>query len=111
MNENEQMTTPPAAGDRPSGWFAFQEKPVMLQLSEPYMACDYSYGPCVDKEGNVRATPILQGILHVEPDGAGGMMLVVEMHTGHGNDVVLIAVKPRDVVFCSHIVQSQIITQ
>jgi hypothetical protein len=83
----------------------------MLQLAEPYIACSYSYAPVHDKEGNVRATPILQGILHVEPDGSGGVMLVIEMRTGNANDVALIAVKPGDVVFCSHIVQSSLITQ
>jgi hypothetical protein len=99
------------AVERPSGWFNFNEKPVMLQFREPYIGVDYpAYRPTV-KDGGVVAAPVLNGILHVEPDGSGGVMLILERPTGHGGDTLLMAVKPADVVFCTHINESRIVTQ
>jgi hypothetical protein len=99
-------------GERPTGWFAFNEKPVMLQLREPYIGCTYAYQATQDESsGGVRAVPVLSGVLHVEPDGCGGVMLVVQMPTGHGSDFAMVALKPADVVYCTHIHQSRIVTQ
>ena len=98
-------------GERPSGWFAFNEKPVLLQFREPYFSVTYpAYEPQM-KEGGVVAVPVLNGILHVEPDGCGGVMLILERPTGHGSDTLLMAVKPADVVFCTHVHESRIVTQ
>jgi hypothetical protein len=113
LENKDAATEIPPPGERPSGWFAFNERPVMLQLEQPYIGCDYtdhSYGPAMDAEKNVRAVPLLTGILHVEPDGAGGVMLVLQMATGNGNDFALIAVKPKDILYCTHIHQSRIVT-
>lgn len=109
--ENSEATETPA-GERPSGWFVFNEKPVMLQLREPYIGCTYEYAPAMaeDKSG-VRAVPVLSGILHVEPNGNGGMMLVLKMPTGNGADFALVTVDPADVVYATHIHQSRIVTQ
>lgn len=98
-------------GERPTGWFAFNEKPVMVQLREPYIGCTYGYVPSMDQEGGVRAVPVLSGVLHVEPDGCGGVMLVVQQPTGNGSDFAMVALKPADVVYCTHIHQSRIVTQ
>jgi hypothetical protein len=38
-------------------------------------------------------------------------MLVVQMPTGHGSDFAMVALKPADVVYCTHIHQSRIVTQ
>lgn len=114
MSEQQEETSVQPTNERPSGWFAFNNKPVMLQLEQEkaYIGCDYSYGPSIDKEsGGVRAVPILSGVLHVEPDGSGGVMLIIEMPTGNGSDVALVAVKPKDVVYATHIHQSRIVTQ
>lgn len=108
----EQAQETRDTGERPSGWFAFNEKPVMLQLREPYIGVTYAMQPSMDPSGGgVRAVPVLSGVLHVEPDGNGGVMLVIQMPTGNGNDYSLVALKPADVVFATHIHQSQIITQ
>ena len=111
MNDKEQGEAA-ENGERPSGWFAFNDKPVMVQLREPYIGCSYGYAPSVDKEsGGVRAVPILSGVLHVEQDGCGGIMLVIQMPTGNGQDYCLVAFKPADVVFATHIHQARIVTQ
>lgn len=110
MNEQQAHSTT-ETGERPSGWFAFNDKPVMVQLREPYIGCSYGYAPSVDKEsGGVRAVPILSGVLHVEPDGNGGIMLVIQMPTGNGNDFCLVAFKPADVVYVTHIHQARIVS-
>jgi hypothetical protein len=111
MNDRAEEQTGPSAGERPSGWFAFNEKPVMLQLRDPYIGCTYQYSPAMDKEGGVRAVPILSGILHVEPNGNDGVMLVLKMPTGNGEDFALVAVAPSDIVYATHIHQSRIVTQ
>jgi len=109
--ENAQEQETQVTGERPSGYFAFNEKPAMLQLREPYIGCTYAHIPAMNKEGGAIAVPVLSGVLHVEPDGAGGIMLVVEMPTGSGKDFALVAVSPRDVLYCTHIHQSRIVTQ
>jgi hypothetical protein len=111
MSDEEQQVERQVTGERPSGWFAFQEKPVMIQLREgqPYWGVNPAYEP-VTKNGDIVAVPVLRGILHVEPDGAGGVMLVVQMPTGNGNDFALVTVRPADVLYCTHIHQSMIVT-
>jgi len=99
-------------GERPSGWFAFNEKPVMLQLREPYIGVTYAMQPSIDSSsGGVRAVPVLSGVLHVEPDGSGGVMLIIQMPTGNGSDFAMVALKPADVVYATHIHQSLIVQQ
>lgn len=110
-NQEAQPETSAPTGERPSGWFAFHEKPVMLQLRDPYIGCTYSYQPSMDNEGGVRAVPVLSGVLHVEPDGDGGLMLVIQMPTGNGQDFAMVAVKPADVLYATHIHQARIVTQ
>lgn len=106
---DEAQTETPAQGDRPTGWFAFHEKPVMLQLREPYMPPTFGYEPTMSKEGVV-AVPVLSGVLHVEPDGNGGTMLVLQKQIGD-SDSLWITVKPEDVVYATHIHQARIVTQ
>jgi len=109
-NGTEQQHEAPATGDRPSGWFAFAEKPVMLQLKKEYIGCTYAYQPTLSEDGTgVRATPILSGVLHVEPDGNGGIMLALQMPM-EGSDFALIALNPSMVDYCTHLHQSRIIT-
>jgi len=98
----------PQTGDRPSGWFAFADKPVMLQLKEPYIGCSYAYSPSMAKEGGVIATPVLSGVLHVEPNGNGGVMLALQMPM-EGKDFALIGFSPDMIAFCTHIHQPRII--
>lgn len=107
----EEPSVPPrdTITDRPIAWLAFHEKPVMLQLEphKPYMGCDYpKYVPATDQDGNIRAVPILRGVLNVADDGNDGIVLVIQMPTGVGNDIALVTVKPSDVVYCTHIVQA-----
>lgn len=113
MDENngtEQQQQDPATGDRPSGWFAFAEKPVMLQLKSPYIGCTYAYKALRSEDGDgFVAAPILSGILHVEPSGNGGIMLVLQMPMA-GNDFTLIALNIDMIEYCSHIHQPRIIT-
>jgi hypothetical protein len=106
-NAAEQQA--PVTGDRPSGWFAFAEKPVMLQLKSPYIGCSYAYQPSMAEEGGVRATPILSGVLHVEPSGNGGIMLALQMPM-EGSDFALIALSPDMIEYCTHLHQSRIIS-
>ena len=113
MSDEEQQAERQVTGERPSGWFAFQEKPVMIQLREgqPYLGVDYAYELMKDAEsGGVKAVPVLSGVLHVEPDGDGGVMLVLQVPTRVGNDFALIYVRPADVLYCTHIHQSRIVT-
>ena len=68
----------------------------MLQLKEPYIGVTYALQPSIDKEsGGVRAVPVLSGVLHVEPDGNGGIMLVMQMPTGNGSDFAIVTRMPR----------------
>jgi len=104
--EPEQQPTPQI------GWLRFHGKPVMLQLRDgsPYMGVLPNYQFAQTQDGGVKATPMLSGILFVEPNGAGGALLVIQAPTGPTN-TVLITVHPNDVLYCTHHVQSLIVTQ
>jgi len=108
----ETEETPSTQESPQMGWLHFHGKPVMLQLSQAYIGCTYAYSPTIDKEtGGALAVPVLSGQLSVEPDGCGGVMLVLRMMTGNGNDYAIVAVKPQDVVFATHIHEARIVTQ
>ena len=110
MSEKNTATAPreeSLAGDRPSGWFAFAEQTVLLQLKEPYIAVTYAYQP-VMKDGGVVASPILTGILHVEPSGNGGIMLALQMPM-EGNDYSLIVIGIEMIAYCALIHQSRVV--
>jgi hypothetical protein len=108
--ENETAAESSPTGDRPSGWFAFNEKPVMLQLVEPYIGCTFAYQPTMSEDGSgVRATPVLSGVLYVEPDGNGGIMLAIRMQL-EGSDFCLVAVNPKIIHYCTHLHQSRIVS-
>ena len=96
-----------SAGDRPSGWFAFAEQTVLLQLKEAYIAVTYAYQP-VMKDGGVVASPILTGVLHVEPSGNGGVMLALQMPM-EGNDYSLVAINIDMIAYCTLIHQSRVV--
>lgn len=93
-----------------TGWIHFHERTVMLQLREPYIGVEYtgdSYRPSM-ADGGVKATPMLSGVLSVEPNGEGGVMLILRRYIS-GRDQLLWGGFPRDVLYCTHIEQSSII--
>lgn len=91
-----------------SGWSAFHEREVMLQLREPYLVITYSYNVDMTDEG-AKALPFLSGKLFVEPNGAGGVLLVLRRQLSE-SDYLVVAVNPGDVLYCTHIHRSTIIT-
>jgi hypothetical protein len=92
------------------GWLRYHGRPVMLQLKEPYYLVTYGYEPDVTKEGGVKAVPFLRGMLSVEPAGDGGAILMMTVPVPKTNDTLLVAVQPKDVLYCTHINESRIVT-
>lgn len=92
------------------GWDFYIGKQVMLQLAEPYVGCGYDHRPTEVAGGGFAAIPLLAGILNTADDGNGGTLILLSMPTGRNRDVVIIALKPQTIVFCSHIHEPSILT-
>jgi hypothetical protein len=92
------------------GWLRYHGRPVMLQLKEPYYLVTYGYEPDMAKEGGVKAVPFLRGMLSVEPAGDGGAILMMTVPVPNTSDTLLVSVHPKDVLYCTHINQSRIVT-
>jgi hypothetical protein len=102
QNEQEESRTQQIVG-----WLRYQGKPVMLQLREPYFGVTYQYVPDQAPGGGARAIPFLRGIFTVEPNGTGGMVFIVHMPIGDSKDVAVIALRPEDVLYCTHIERAE----
>jgi len=91
-----------------SGWSAFHERQVMLQLREPYLIITHGYEVDMTADG-ARALPVLSGTLFVEPNGSGGVLLVLRRQLSD-KDYLVVAVNPADVLYCTHIHRSAIVS-
>jgi len=47
-------------------------------------------------------------VLHVEPDGNGGIMLAIQIQAGE-RDFILVALHPKMVLYCTHVHQARIV--
>lgn len=121
-SENESTPDEPTEStpdlEKSAGWFVFDEKMVQIQVREPYIGVNYSrtvegapYKPTTTPEGAVRATPVLSGTLFVKPSGTpSGLILILRTQIGDSSDFALISIHPEDVLNCTHIHQSRIVT-
>jgi hypothetical protein len=123
MSDPEPATESPEATPAPeseSGWLIYHERPVMLQLRQPYIGVTYNaraadgvYRASMNAEGHVRASPILSGVLFVRQSGTpSGVLLILRVPIPETHDFTLIALHPDDVLYCTHIHQadSRIVT-
>lgn len=104
--QQEQQAAPTTAS--PCGWAFYAGKPVLLQLREPYWGVEGDYTPTTSKneEGaviGVVAVPFLSGILHIQPDGENGVLLVIQRPFPDRPGFAYVALKPSDVLYCTHL--------
>ena len=100
---NEGNGAPP---ERHTGWRAFHQRYVLVQLKEPYVVPTYpSYMPEMVEGGGMKATQSIPGMLFVEPDHQDGFMLILRVNGEREGDFALIAIDPGNVMFCTHIVE------
>ena len=112
----ENDTPPPVATRAPRdpvGWAHFHGKMVMLQFREPYIGVDYRgdiYQPTMAKDGvGVAAIPLFIGILYVEHT-LEGILLIVRRPIAE-REACVIAVRPDDVLYCTHIQRSSLVSR
>lgn len=113
MTTREEAAETPAPHPRDrSGWSAFHEQECLVQLREPWIGVTMNHRPVMAEDGSgVRATPVLTGMLLVEEGHIPGeMMLILRCAIPESRDYTLITMHPRDVLYCTHVVQSRIVT-
>ena len=114
MSDEQEENTKP---DRPrtvSGWWRFHEKHVLLQLLRPYGATKVGVdgwlrpanfadvGSCKtdDPQASQQAfAEAIPGMLFVEPNGSGGVVLILKTLAANGDATV--ALNPEMVAYCT----------
>jgi hypothetical protein len=114
MSEPEEQTERAAQSREPRGWLRFHEQQVLLQLREPYggvkvaangMVIPASMAevgsvpaddPAARNQAFAQAVP---GRLYVEPNGSGGVVLVLKTLCANGTATV--ALDPEAVLYCT----------
>lgn len=79
-SEQPPVLQPEAPPPPAAGWLQYQGQTVVVQLSFPYVAVTHPALPMAHEPGGhwIRMQ-VLRGVLHVRPDGSGGLMLILGM--------------------------------
>lgn len=115
---SDPKTEPAPAPNDPVGWRRFHGKLVLLQLAVPYGAVRYPNVPIRARDVNPNVPPeqadgfayteTLPGVLYVEADAHGLLLLIEIQAPPDGKDKATIAIHPEDVRFCTMVERSLI---
>jgi len=99
---DEETTARHALPRTPLGWLRFDGHAVLLQLATPCVgALSDAAFPRPAMNGNDPVfTKVMPGTLHVEGNGAGGVLLVLETVTVD-NQPAMIAIPPDCIEYCT----------